>query len=675
MKIEIGSTIADRYNVQEFLGRGGMAEVYKVWDSQRMTFLAMKVLLEDLALDRVFVRRFEREANNLNKLQHPNIVRFFGFEKHKRLAFMLMDYIEGITIKHLIHDSEDGVKRGHIRVIMRAICGALHYAHQSGFVHCDIKPANVMVDGNGQILVTDFGIARMTEAATATMVGAGTPAYMAPEQVRGDDPTPQTDIYALGIVLYELLTGGERPFTGEEANVTGTIGEKVRWEHLNLTPTSPRKWNEEISSELEAVVLKCLEKDPEKRYPSALDFLNALEVALGETEDDSLVILGLKDMVGQENSGEQVAGVVLAQKKSIKNIPPYAWIAGSLVVLLLGWAMASGGTFLAFEPDVTPTKPPAATRRPTSTPNVSATQTAKAEEERTKPGALSINPVDGLSVAYIPEGTFTMGSDHDFSKRRGVCLTPQHEVTLDEYWIYQTEVTIGAFRKFVADTGFETEGEKLGNMGWIWNYDNNDWIKSSGSDRGPHWEKPNGGKKEPTGMEEHPVAQINWNDASAYCEWAGGRLPTEAEWERAARGDDDTRKYPWGNDDVDDSLLNFGEKSFACKYCDYHQEDGYQYSAPVGSFPDGASPFGLLDMAGNVYEWVQDSYDGTSCYPRGSVTNPVPPENGKERIMRGGSFADYDELYWKLRVDNRWSRLPGSSFSDVGVRCAFDSQP
>jgi len=148
-----GNTLLNRYHVQEFLGRGGMAEVYKVWDSQRMTYLAMKVLQEDLALDKVFLRRFEREASNLEKLQHPNIVRFFGFEKDDPLAFMLLDYIEGITLKHLIYDANGAVNYNQIRLIMRAVCGALHYAHNSGFVHCDIKSANIMIDTNGQVLL------------------------------------------------------------------------------------------------------------------------------------------------------------------------------------------------------------------------------------------------------------------------------------------------------------------------------------------------------------------------------------------------------------------------------------------------------------------------------------------------------------------------------------------
>jgi formylglycine-generating enzyme required for sulfatase activity len=332
------------------------------------------------------------------------------------------------------------------------------------------------------------------------------------------------------------------------------------------------------------------------------------------------------------------------------------------VLLIACAALAVPVTRTAEPPNAT--LPPTADVEPSSTP-----------EPELEAGALSENPVDGLSVVYIPDGTFTMGSSTSYNLRKGFCTTPQHQVSLDAYWMDQTEVPVSAFRKFVDATGYITDAEKNGNAGWIWSYKKNNWDKIDGPDRGPNWKKPLGGKTVPTGLDSHPVTQVSWFDAKAYCEWSGGRLPTEAEWERGARGDKDARIYPWGSDPANDTLLNFGEKSFKCRMCDFRFNDGYQYTAPVGSFPAGASPFGLLDMAGNAFEWVQDSYDGTSCYPTGKVDNPEPPEGGAERMMRGGSYAEYDGIYWKLRVDNRWSRPPGSSFADVGIRCAYDEQP
>ncbi len=281
MSTLLGQILANRYRVDTFLGRGGMAEVYKVWDNQRMVFLAMKVLHQDMAEDKIFLRRFRREAQTLSKLEHPHIVRFHGLEQDGRTAFMLMEYVDGLSLRTMIFDAGTSLPLGHIKEIMHAVCGALYYAHHKGMVHCDIKPANIMLDRHGGVRLADFGIARMTDGATATMVGAGTPAYMAPEQIRGKNPVPQTDIYALGVVLFEMLTGGERPFTGEQAQSTGSTGEKVRWEHLNLHPPSPRKWNPSISSPLEAVVMKCLSKNPAQRFDNTLELFNELGKAIG----------------------------------------------------------------------------------------------------------------------------------------------------------------------------------------------------------------------------------------------------------------------------------------------------------------------------------------------------------------------------------------------------------
>jgi serine/threonine protein kinase len=253
-----------------------MAEVYKVWDMERNVHLAMKVLHADLAEDRIFLRRFKREADTLATLQHPNIVRFYGLEQDDDLVYMLMDYVDGTTLRKEIFQAKAALSLERIQEIMRSVCAALYYAHKSGFVHCDVQPANIMIHSNGIVYVSDFGISRMTEASTATMVGAGTPAYMSPEQIKGDDPTPQMDIYALGIVLFEMLTGGERPFTGENAKTTGSPSEKVRWEQLRMAAPPPSSYNPAITPSMDAIVLKCLDKSPANRYLSAMDLYGDL---------------------------------------------------------------------------------------------------------------------------------------------------------------------------------------------------------------------------------------------------------------------------------------------------------------------------------------------------------------------------------------------------------------
>lgn len=380
-----GVVLNNRYRVEKMLGRGGMAEVYKVWDSRRATHLALKLLREDMAQDSVFLRRFKREAQTVAKLQHPNIVRLYGLEQEDLHAFMLMEYVEGTSLRaEIFRNREAGIGYDRIVQVMRAVCSALYYAHSENMVHCDIKPGNIMVEESGRILLSDFGIARLTDAATATMVGAGTPAYMAPEQILGKDPTSKTDIYALGIVLFEMLTGGERPFTGEHAESTGSTSEKVRWEQLHLSPPSPTKWNPNIPPELEAVVMKCLEKAPENRYQNALDLLNAIELAVQgsvETSASALVPPSDQEVIDEQ---EFYGGKKSSQiEKYIGQIGGWRTtaIAGSALIFilfcLLGTSIISsrGVSALALFARDTETPTPTNTSIPTSTFTLTPTDT------------------------------------------------------------------------------------------------------------------------------------------------------------------------------------------------------------------------------------------------------------------------------------------------------------
>jgi serine/threonine protein kinase len=283
--ISVGQTILEKYRIDEYIGKGSMASVYKVWDLEKSVPIAMKVLNPDLAEDKVFLRRFTREAQTLASLQHPNIIRFYGIEQDGEDVFITMDYIDGITLrKHIFHRGKP-FSTGEVLNIMKPVCAALSYAHKKKLIHCDVKPANIMIDQHGKVYLSDFGISRLSETATATMVGAGTPAYMAPEQILGKDPKPQTDIYALGIVMYEMLTGGERPFTGENSQTTGTTAEKVRWEQLKMNPLSPSHHNPLINRKMDAIVLRCLGKDADVRYTNTLDLL--AEINEVEQHDDA----------------------------------------------------------------------------------------------------------------------------------------------------------------------------------------------------------------------------------------------------------------------------------------------------------------------------------------------------------------------------------------------------
>lgn len=328
----IGRLVSGRYRVESFLGKGAMAEVYRVWDMERNVYLAMKVLNADLAEDRVFLRRFKREANTLSTLHHPNIVRFYGMERDGDLVYMLMDYVDGGTLRKEIFQGEEPFSLERILEVMRSVCAALYYAHKLGFVHCDVKPANIMIHRNGTILIADFGISRVTEASTATMIGAGTPAYMSPEQIKGSDPMPQMDIYALGVVLFEMLTGGERPFTGDNAKTTGTNSEKVRWEQLRLQSPPPSKYNPAVTPDIDAVVLKCLDKVLHNRYRDAMDVYHDLHKVVNPAEPSNPVQTPIQRTI-QDPVAESTQPALTSIKsgkviRKVNSSNPLIWVGG-----------------------------------------------------------------------------------------------------------------------------------------------------------------------------------------------------------------------------------------------------------------------------------------------------------------------------------------------------------
>jgi hypothetical protein len=275
----VGTALGQRYQVEALLGRGGMAEVYRVHDMRRGTTLAMKILHEDMAQDMVFLRRFSREAQVLAQLQHPNIVRLFSFERFGRLACIFLEFIDGDTLRGRIFDARAPLPLKEIDFWLRPTCIALHYAHEMSIFHCDIKPANIMATRDGRVVLSDFGIARLAEGTATTMSTPGTPAYMAPEQIVGSKLDARTDIYALGITLYEMATGGERPFSGDTDGAVGSQADRIRWQHLYEKPPSPRLYNKRVSESLEAVIIRAISKHPDDRFQNIPNFYRAFIAA------------------------------------------------------------------------------------------------------------------------------------------------------------------------------------------------------------------------------------------------------------------------------------------------------------------------------------------------------------------------------------------------------------
>jgi serine/threonine-protein kinase len=281
---------------------------------------------------------------------------------------------------------------------------------------------------------------------------------------------------------------------------------------------------------------------------------------------------------------------------------------------------------------------------------------------------------DGMEMVRVPGGEFQMGS-HGLgwfrvtgSARTGdlrihvlADQRPGHTVHVDEFWIDRTEVTVAMFRRFVDDTRYTTTAEAEGwGTSWHPGTQDQEWPQTEGVT----WRHP--GHTE-AAIDDHPVVQVSWFDAVAYCTWAGASLPTEAEWEKAARGIDG-RQFPWGNA-FDGTRLNYCDARCSVgRWNDPSYDDGYAYTAPVGSYPTGASPYGAMDMVGNVWEWVADWYDDD--YYRVSATrNPTGPESGNRRAMRGGAWYDGEGEAWTT-CTIRHQNPPEDRYEDVGFRCA-----
>lgn len=278
-----GTVLCDRFRIDQSLGRGGMSDVYLAFDQRRRAHVAIKVLREDLAEDPDFVRRFAREAEALARLDHPNIVRFYSFEQEGALAFIVMDYVPGSTLARRLREVAGPLPAEDVTRILRQVGSALQYAHHEGYIHRDVKPGNVMLREDGTVLLSDFGIARAAESATMTMGPAGTPAYMSPEQITGQELTARADIYSLGVVLFEMATG-QRPFSGDEGTGTSRI-ERVRDAQLRSEPPDPQRVNPQLSRAAAAVILRALAKSADQRFQDVTSLVQAWEDALGLTHE------------------------------------------------------------------------------------------------------------------------------------------------------------------------------------------------------------------------------------------------------------------------------------------------------------------------------------------------------------------------------------------------------
>jgi eukaryotic-like serine/threonine-protein kinase len=267
-----GSIVDKRYRVLRRIGSGGMADVWLAEDTHLQRQVALKVLHSRYLQDRDFVPRFQREAEHAAGLQHPNIVAVFDRGQDNGVNYIAMRYVEGPTLKELI---ERGLTPEGAVALVRQVLEGARFAHRNGIVHRDLKPQNVIVDGEGKAVVTDFGIARAgVSEITQTGSVMGTPQYLSPEQAQGFEVTPVSDLYSIGVILYEALTG-RVPFEGESAVA-------IAMKQVSETPQRPSSINPAVWPALDAAVMRALEKDPGQRFQSADAFIAALDQAMKE---------------------------------------------------------------------------------------------------------------------------------------------------------------------------------------------------------------------------------------------------------------------------------------------------------------------------------------------------------------------------------------------------------
>jgi serine/threonine protein kinase len=639
-----------QYRIIEPIGKGGMASVFKAYQPALDRYVAVKVLPPYYAHEAGFSERFEREAKAVAQLTHHHILPIYDYGQESNLSYIVMQYVEGGTLENMMG------KPMPLDEMVRytgEIASALDYAHEKGILHRDVKPSNVLIDRDrgGWSLLSDFGLARMVEGTshlTGSGVGVGTPQYMPPEQGQGGKVDHRADIYSLGVVLYEMATG-QVPFEAETPLA-------VVLKHITDPLPLPSSINPGVSGGVERVILKAMAKEPDSRFDSASEMADALReavsaeaIAISPSAEAMTEVETIPPRTAEKPPLQTAPEAVSPSAAPAPVAPPRLRrlprpvIIGAVVLAGVGvfalarvWtgrtprqqaaATAQAMTAPTHAPTLQPTSPSASTAQaeatPPHTPTPPSFTLAPAPEIVTM-----TRKVDGAVMVYVPEGKFTLGSTEDkgYDDEH-----PQHTYYLDAFWIDQTEVTNAQHRKCVEAGACEP-------------------LEMCSDD-------PN------CGVDDHPVVCVSWDQAMAYAEWVGGRLPTEAEWEKAARGPDGG-EYPWGNE-FDGSRLNFCDKSCLRRWRDANVDDGYQYTAPVGSYPAGASPYGALDMAGNVYEWTHSAYKE---YPYDSEDGreDVSAEEMVRRVVRGGSF---DEDAENVRCAHRLNYYPFHLNRTVGFR-------
>jgi len=594
-----------------------MASVFIARHKRTGGLVAVKVLADELAEVPEIVERFIQEARTAATLDgHPNVISIFDIGDSNGMYYLLMPFLVGEDVGKYLKREGRLSPNDAANVISQTLHG-LNWAHRKGVVHRDIKPANLYLDQNGRVVVVDFGIAKLRDVPslqTQANVRLGTTYYMCPEQIRGDACDGRSDLYTLGVVFYELLTG-KRPFVGstEQEVLTG---------HLERRPPELRALDSSIPQAYAEIVNKLLEKDPHQRFQTASEVIVKLEalgqyglpgqihptikwkVPDGPTSEsppppvtptpEQLMATRTAPERGPSTTLDRVAvePVQIPAKSKNKFLLPIGLLGLALALAAGVWFWLSGQKHAA--PAVTATAP--------AIPNGPTSQLPA-----------MIRDSNHKTLGLVKGGAFIFGSDSEESPN------PWKAITLPAFYIDLTEVTVKEYRDFCAATGRKLPPELAG------------------------------------AADDLPVTNVSWNDAEAYASWMGKRLPTEEEWEKAARGESG-RIFPWGNTAWARGLNGPPD-----------------HLVGVERFPDRTSPVGAYNMAGNAAEWTASVFPenkrNADDFNRLFNGKPYSPD---WYAVKGGYFSADKKLDFFFRTYMRRPYPKDQSSPFIGFRCIED---
>jgi serine/threonine-protein kinase len=498
-----------RVRIERLLARGGMAEVYLGTHLSLERPVAIKLLHSHIEEEPLLLERFHREAKVVAGLRHPNIVQVFDFDTTDGHPYIVMEYLKGPTLANYLrglHARNERIPSHQVARLLKALTAALDYAHAQGVIHRDIKPGNIILHNKGdaipldqplsndvEAIVTDFGLVRIVDAASQTASGmvSGTPAYMSPEQGMGDKADHRTDIYSLGVVLYEMLAG-RVPF---EADSTMTV---IYMQIHNTPPPIPG-----ILPEVQAVLDRALAKNPADRYQSSREMAVDFFLSIGMTSQAETILKPYPDSAKSTDLPRPVPQPTPPVPSPKPQRSP-TWL-GAGIAAFIGLLALGGGAWAlrSFLPTLA---------KPTEVSGLTLTE----------PAATAPVPVTGRTtepdlpssegMVEITGGSYEIGR----SPADEYHIEPQN-VELPNFWIDKYQVTNGQYQLYVDEMGAPTPE-----------------IPADAT---------------------HPVRGVTWEQALAYCQWVKKRLPTESEWEVSGRGPGPAPQlYPWGNEIIADTL-------------------------------------------------------------------------------------------------------------------------